>query len=127
MTDKIVQQVIDKFSHRSAVGIEKYGTTLEQNNTDDYLNHLQEELMDATLYIQKLKSQKMDLTIKPTILTITSNGITASVTFDHSEVTIGEMFDAFKAAMVGITFTDDQIREYVMHLVDQWQVINYND
>jgi hypothetical protein len=58
MTDKIVQDVIDKFSERSEIGIKKYGTTLFDNNADDYLNHLQEELMDAILYIQKLKQQK---------------------------------------------------------------------
>jgi hypothetical protein len=56
--DKIVQQVIDKFNQRSEIGIKKYGTTLEQNNNDDFLNHLQEELMDAILYIEKLKSIK---------------------------------------------------------------------
>lgn len=60
--DKIVKQVTDKFKARSKVGIEKYGTTLEENNTDDFLEHLQCELMDATLYIQKLKSQSIDLT-----------------------------------------------------------------
>lgn len=57
MTDKIVEQVIDKFNQRSEVGIKKYGTTLDQNNSDDFLNHLQEELMDAILYIQKLKHE----------------------------------------------------------------------
>lgn len=55
MKDAIVQAVIDKFHYRSEVGIKKYGTTLEQNNNDDYLTHLQEELMDAILYIEKLK------------------------------------------------------------------------
>jgi hypothetical protein len=54
--DKIVQQIIAKFDQRSVTGIKKYGTTLEENNTDDFLNHLQEELMDAILYIEKLKS-----------------------------------------------------------------------
>lgn len=58
MKDKIVQQVISKFEKRSEIGIKKYGTTLEANNTDDFLNHLQEELMDAILYIEKLKSLK---------------------------------------------------------------------
>ena len=58
MEDKIVQDVIDKFQQRSDTGIKKYGTTLEENNTDDFLNHLQEELMDAILYIQKLKSNR---------------------------------------------------------------------
>lgn len=56
--DKIVKQVTDKFKARSKVGIEKYGTTLEENNTDDFLTHLEEEMMDSLLYIQKLKSQK---------------------------------------------------------------------
>lgn len=50
------EEVIDKFNQRSALGIAKYGTTLEQNNTDDFLLHLQEELMDAILYIQKLRN-----------------------------------------------------------------------
>jgi hypothetical protein len=58
MQDGIVNQVIEKMKNRSEVGIKKYGTTLEQNNTDDFLNHLQEELMDAILYIQKLKNNK---------------------------------------------------------------------
>ena len=57
MEDKIVKQVVEKFQQRSEVGIKKYGTTLEQNNDDDFLNHLQEELMDAILYIEKLKSK----------------------------------------------------------------------
>lgn len=55
--DAVVQSVVDKFCNRSEVGIRKYGTTLEQNNSDDFLNHLQEELMDAILYIEKLKSK----------------------------------------------------------------------
>lgn len=59
--DKIVQQVIAKFNERSAVGIKKYGTTLADNNKDDYLNHLQEELMDAVLYIEKLKTQRKEM------------------------------------------------------------------
>lgn len=55
MKDKIVQQVLAKFSSRSEIGIKKYGKTLQDNDADDFLNHLQEELMDAVLYIQKLK------------------------------------------------------------------------
>jgi len=57
MKDKIVEQVIDKYRQRSEVGIKKYGTTLEDNNSDNYLKHLQEELMDASLYIEKLLSK----------------------------------------------------------------------
>ena len=58
--DKIVHNVISKYKQRSELGIEKYGTTLHDSPDGFYafLNHLQEELMDATLYIEKLKQQK---------------------------------------------------------------------
>lgn len=62
MSDKIVLEVIEKYAQRSALGIEKYGTTLEQNNKDNYLKHLQEEMMDATLYLQKLMDQNKEIT-----------------------------------------------------------------
>ena len=57
-TDPIVKIVTDAFLRRSAVGIQKYGTTLYENEKDDFLTHLQEELMDAVLYIEKLKQQR---------------------------------------------------------------------
>lgn len=58
--DPIVKEVIEQFIDRSEVGIKKYGTTLSDNNTDDYLLHLQQELMDAVLYIHKKRSQYKD-------------------------------------------------------------------
>ncbi len=61
--DPIVEQVIEKFKARSALGIAKYGTTLAENNSDDFLTHLQEELMDAILYIQKLRDNKPTMTL----------------------------------------------------------------
>jgi hypothetical protein len=54
-TDPIVESVVKQFQERSEVGIKKYGTTLAENNTDDFLQHLKEELMDAVLYLQKLQ------------------------------------------------------------------------
>ena len=63
MRDSIVEQVVDKYYGRSQTGITKYGTTLEDNNKDNYLIHLQEELMDATLYIEKLLSLEKELTM----------------------------------------------------------------
>lgn len=54
MRDKIVDQVVKKYQVRSEVGITKYGTTLENNNKDNYLLHAQEEAMDLSLYLQKL-------------------------------------------------------------------------
>ena len=52
--------VISKYRQRSELGIQKYNTTLYDSPDGFYafLNHLQEELMDATLYIEKLKQQK---------------------------------------------------------------------
>jgi hypothetical protein len=57
--DPILIKVYSKYQERSNEGIKKYGTTLENNSLPlmDWLNHLQEELMDATLYIEKLKQE----------------------------------------------------------------------
>jgi hypothetical protein len=57
--DTIVQSVVDKFQERSEVGIKKYGVTLDRKDLSllEWLNHLQEEMMDATLYIEKLKNE----------------------------------------------------------------------
>ena len=60
--DEIVMEVLLKYAKRSQVGQEKYGTTLQTNNKDNYLQHLQEELMDATLYLQKLMSLDKEIT-----------------------------------------------------------------
>lgn len=58
-TDSIVESVINQFKQRSEAGINKYGTTLDRNDlsTLEWLTHLSEELMDATLYIEKLKQE----------------------------------------------------------------------
>lgn len=57
--DSYVQLVKAKFEQRSQTGIKKYNTTLEREdlNLQEWLNHLQEELMDATLYIERLKTE----------------------------------------------------------------------
>ena len=60
--DPVVQRVVDKFVSRSDVGFEKYGVTLEEDKSNIFawINHLQEELMDAVLYLQKLKEESTD-------------------------------------------------------------------
>jgi len=59
MEDSIVKAVVEKYQERSEVGIKKYNKTLDRNdlNLQEWLTHLQEELMDATLYIEKLKKE----------------------------------------------------------------------
>jgi hypothetical protein len=59
MTDSIVESVLEKFKQRSEEGIKKYGVTMDRKDLSglEWLTHLQEELMDATLYIEKLKKE----------------------------------------------------------------------
>ena len=61
--DPVVQQVVNKFVSRSDVGFAKYGKTMIDDKSDIkvWLNHVQEELMDATLYIQRLKIEIEDV------------------------------------------------------------------
>ena len=56
--DPIVSSVMFQLAQRSIIGQSKYGTTLKENNTDDFLQHLKEELMDSIIYIEKLQSQR---------------------------------------------------------------------
>ena len=65
--DPVVERVVDKFVSRSDVGFAKYGTTLEDErrikmkDLQKYLNDVQEELMDAVLYIQTARDELQDL------------------------------------------------------------------
>ena len=64
--DPVVERVVDKFVSRSDVGFKKYGTTLHEERTQKikglikYLNDIQEELMDAVLYIQTAREEIED-------------------------------------------------------------------
>ena len=61
--DPVVRNVVDKFVKRSDVGYEKYNNTLDDErrlkmkNLQGYLNDIQEELMDAILYIQAAREE----------------------------------------------------------------------
>ena len=65
--DPVVRNVVDKFVSRSDIGYEKYGSTLDDErrlkmkNLQGYLNDIQEELMDAVLYIQAAREELRDL------------------------------------------------------------------
>ena len=64
--DPVVKNVVDKFVERSDVGYEKYGKTLDNERRGGYkdlagyLNDIQEELMDAVLYIQTAREELAD-------------------------------------------------------------------
>ena len=61
--DPVVRRVVDKFRERSDAGYAKYGTTLDEERTTKmkglmkYLIDIQEELMDAILYIQTAQEE----------------------------------------------------------------------
>jgi glycosyl transferase family 25 len=57
--DSIVNSVITAFIGRSNVGLQKYGTTLDRDDLSilDWIQHAQEEHMDAILYLEKLKTE----------------------------------------------------------------------
>ena len=65
--DPVVRSVVDKFVKRSDVGYAKYGSTLDDERRlkmkglQKYLNDVQEELMDAILYIQAAREELQDL------------------------------------------------------------------
>lgn len=55
--DQIVENVKTIYDLRAIKGKERYGVTMERNDLSflDWVTHLQEELMDATIYLEKLK------------------------------------------------------------------------
>ncbi len=57
VTDSIVDTVIDKFVTRAKFGKNKYGTDLDRTDLSvvDWITHVQEELHDSILYLEKLK------------------------------------------------------------------------
>jgi hypothetical protein len=64
--DPVVKHVVTKFVSRSDIGYEKYGRTLDNErrgkfkNLAGYLMDIQEELMDAVLYIQAAREELED-------------------------------------------------------------------
>ena len=65
--DPVVKRVVEKFKERSDAGYAKYGTTLDEERTTKmkglmkYLIDIQEELMDAILYIQTAQEELKEL------------------------------------------------------------------
>ena len=57
--DKNVENVVKQLRDREEEGLQKYGVNTERKDltTLQWLQHLQEELMDASVYIEKLKNE----------------------------------------------------------------------
>ena len=65
---KYEDNVCVKITQRAKVGKKKYGVTMEREdlNTMDWLVHLQEELMDACVYLERLMNEykTIELSVK---------------------------------------------------------------
>jgi len=61
-TDSVVMSVIKQFKGRADFGIQKYGTNLDRQDLSvlDWIQHAQEEHMDAILYLEKLKQLEIE-------------------------------------------------------------------
>lgn len=59
MIDKNVENVREMLYNRMTAGYQKYGVTTERTDIDlmGWLQHLQEELLDAAVYIERLKKE----------------------------------------------------------------------
>lgn len=57
--DSNVEAVRQKLLQRSIVGLEKYGVTTERDDLSDlqWLIHLHEEILDASVYLQRIISR----------------------------------------------------------------------
>ncbi len=77
--DPVVERVVDKFVSRSDIGYAKYGNTLHDERTlklkglFKYVNDVQEELMDAILYLQACKEEIQDLSEEGLLLEFASH------------------------------------------------------
>lgn len=56
---KYEDRVINKIQQRASVGLSKYGVGVDREdiNLEGWLNHLQEELMDAAIYVERLRDK----------------------------------------------------------------------
>ena len=54
---KILDEVIDDFRKREQRGFSKYGVTMDRDDlvSDEWIQHLMEELQDAILYLKKIQ------------------------------------------------------------------------
>ena len=98
--DSIVMTVIDKFITRAEFGKNKYGTDLDREDLTmlEWINHAQEEHMDAILYLEKIRNletrritenpQKKDTQLKTDTLKIMTQCVAVFIAIVCYECTI---------------------------------------
>ena len=69
---QVLAKVFSEFIEREETGKKKYGTTMDRKDLslDEWIEHMKQELMDAILYLEKIKhtikSEKLYDTQRPT-------------------------------------------------------------
>tara|TARA_Y100001949_G_scaffold171846_1_gene174934 strand:+ start:3475 stop:3687 length:213 start_codon:yes stop_codon:yes gene_type:complete len=61
--DSNVEKVCKAFRQREEKGMNTYGVNTDRTDlsTLEWIQHLQEELMDACVYLEKMKTQEMTI------------------------------------------------------------------
>ena len=57
---------------------------------------------------------------KKTKLSLSANGTTMSIEFDNWDIDLDQYFQAFKTLLVGVTFTEEQIDNWI---IDEGEVL----
>lgn len=118
MPDSIVQSVINQFAARAEAGKAKYGTTMDRDDLTslEWLQHLQEELMDAVVYLQKLKTMSTEFPDQRFEVSLMHYGKRITIELDHCDVSAEELVETFYQLAMAAEFPSKAICE-AMHFV----------
>lgn len=77
--------LLAKFVSRAEFGYKKYGQTTDANplKYSEWLNHMQEELMDAIVYGQRLLKEKDDAILRDHILSLAEMALYVTYTKEN--------------------------------------------
>ena len=89
----------------------------KQEMSDSYKDN---HIVDSNEMVEKTFNTNT-MTNNKTTLSILSHGITATIDFDNKDVTVSEMFDAFTTAMIGVSYTPDQIKNHILDVAYEIQ------
>ena len=59
-----------------------------------------------------------------TKLSLTTDGTAISIEFDNTDVDLDQYFHAFKTLMVGATFTEEQVNNWI---IDEGEMLSENN
>jgi hypothetical protein len=123
--DPVVESVVSKFVSRSNVGFEKYGKTLREDKSDlfTWLNHVQEELMDATLYLQRLKEEITNLREEKILLeSVNDIDVVDSFIYEEPRRHLNRRSDLYDVTIDDDDDDDDCVckARWAQNSTDQW-------